>query len=188
MWNKLPTLVWLAGAAFTAGALAASPDLSPAADPAGSAGAARPSPTAAPAPSPSADGTAAASPTPTPTAAEPDTVLRRRETDLGTVVVDGAGRTLYLSTADDNRPPTTTCYGACARRWPPVLTEGRIAVRGVDPDLVGTVRRRDGTYQVTLNGWPLYRYLRDRGPGDTGGEGYRNSWSAIGPNGKPAAG
>ncbi len=46
--------------------------------------------------------------------------------------------------------------------------------------------RADGSTQVTLNGWPLYRFARDTAPGDTKGEGVGGTWHATGGDGKPA--
>jgi predicted lipoprotein with Yx(FWY)xxD motif len=58
-------------------------------------------------------------------------------------------------------------------------------VSGVEASLVGTVTREDGTRQVTLNGWPLYRFGKDT-PGAAKGEGVGGTWHAIAPTGKPA--
>ena len=38
----------------------------------------------------------------------------------GTALVDGTGRALYLFEADTGT--TSTCTGACAQVWPPLLT------------------------------------------------------------------
>jgi predicted lipoprotein with Yx(FWY)xxD motif len=189
MWKSLPTLTWLAGAAFTVGALAAT---NQAAEPPGSAStvAEQSAAPTRPAPAPTTPTPGAGETTEPPEAEAPATVLRRADTDLGVVVTDGKGRTLYLSTVDDNRPARSKCYGQCAKLWPPltVKPDGKVVPEGVDPNLIGVLKREDGTIQVTLNGWPLYWYVRDRAQGDVRGEGYRNSWHAIGPKGKPAAG
>ena len=77
----------------------------------------------------------------------PATVTTAR-TGLGTVVADGSGRTLYLFEKD-----TTTrsaCSGTCAVYWPPFLTKGgAVVIKGVQRSLLGTIRRPDGTRQVT---------------------------------------
>jgi predicted lipoprotein with Yx(FWY)xxD motif len=47
-----------------------------------------------------------------------------------------------------------------------VFTRGKPRARaGVDADLLGTTRRRDGRRQVTYNGHPLYYYVTDTKPG-----------------------
>jgi predicted lipoprotein with Yx(FWY)xxD motif len=58
-------------------------------------------------------------------------------------------------------------------------------LEGVDAALVGTITREDGSTQVTLADWPLYRFVDDERPGDVKGENAGGNWSAIGPDGKP---
>ena len=91
---------------------------------------------------------------------------------FGTLVVDGQGRTLYRSDRDRARPPLSRCAGACAKTWPPatVTSPDQVRVAGIDPDLVGTLRRQDGRLQLTLAGHPLYRFAQDRKPGDLKGQ------------------
>jgi hypothetical protein len=68
-----------------------------------------------------------------------------------------------------------------------VLTaDGAPKLTGIEPALVGITVRSDGTRQLTLAGWPLYRYTGDTAPGQTKGEGVAGSWHAVGPAGKPA--
>ena len=105
---------------------------------------------------------------------------------LGRIVVDGAGRTLYLFEKDRNR--RSACYGACAQYWPPLLSHGKPRARpGVKQSLIGTTRRRNGSVQVTYAGHPLYRYAGDTGPGETNGAGlldFGAGWDPISPAGK----
>jgi predicted lipoprotein with Yx(FWY)xxD motif len=85
-------------------------------------------------------------------------------------LVDGQGRALYLWEADTNG--TSTCTGACAAAWPPVTVSGTAqAGSGVTQSLLGTVKRADGTEQVTYNGHPLYHFVGDTGPGMAKGQG-----------------
>lgn len=89
--------------------------------------------------------------------------------DLGTILVDGKGRTLYLFEADTST--VSTCNGACATAWPPLLTSGTPSTGGsAQSDLVGTSKRSDGTTQVTYHGHPVYGYAGDSQPGDTNGQ------------------
>ncbi|MEV6107121.1 hypothetical protein AB0M28_20755 [Streptomyces sp. NPDC051940] len=89
--------------------------------------------------------------------------------DLGTILVDGKGNTLYLFVADTST--TSTCEGECATAWPPLLTSGAPSSGGsAKSDLLGTSKRSDGTTQVTYHGHPLYRYEGDTKPGDTNGQ------------------
>lgn len=108
---------------------------------------------------------------------------------LGTVVTDQRGMTLYRFERDSARPPTSNCDGDCARQWPPVLGESvSTTVRGVDRAMIGTVTRRDGGTQLTLNGWPLYRFAKDTAPGEARGQGVGGTWYAITPEGRKASG
>lgn len=97
------------------------------------------------------------------------------ETDVGGVVVDGDGNTVYLFTNDDGAP---TCNDSCADTWPPVPAPGS-AGAGVDTDLIGAATRADGSEQATYGGWPLYYYAADTAPGDTNGQGIGGVWFTI---------
>jgi predicted lipoprotein with Yx(FWY)xxD motif len=108
-------------------------------------------------------------------------------TSVGTVATSD-GFTLYRFAKDTTNPSASTCTGVCATNWPPVLGDGLPAVQGIPSNLVGTVGRPDGSQQLTLNGWPLYRFAKDAAPGEVKGEGVGGTWQAIGVNGKPAAG
>jgi predicted lipoprotein with Yx(FWY)xxD motif len=104
---------------------------------------------------------------------------------LGSILTDGAGRTLYLFTKDSDN--ATVCYDGCATAWPPLL------VGKVDVSLVGiggtlnTIMRHDGNLQVTYNGKPLYYYAPDTTPGDTKGQGVGNVWYVIAPDAATSA-
>ncbi|MER5280831.1 hypothetical protein ABT025_34565 [Streptomyces sp. NPDC002809] len=89
---------------------------------------------------------------------------------LGTILVDGEGRTLYLWEADTSSK--STCNGDCATAWPPVTVTGKpVAGKGAKASLLGTTTRDDGRKEVTYNGHPLYRYAGDTSAGDTNGQG-----------------
>ncbi|MDQ2588534.1 hypothetical protein CKY47_32185 [Saccharothrix yanglingensis] len=107
--------------------------------------------------------------------------------ELGAVLTDGEGLTLYRFDGDTAKPPTATCAGACARTWPPALaTSGDVEVQGVDQALVGTVDRADGTRQITVAGWPVYRFAEDTAPGQAGGQGVDGTWFVAAPDGGKA--
>ena len=131
---------------------------------------------AAPAP---AAGTAAGSGTPAPA------MLSTGSAKLGTIVTDQAGRTLYLFEKDTG--PTSTCTGACAQTWPPLLTGAApVAGPGATSSLIGSTRRSDGTMQVTYAGHPLYTFSGDRATGQTNGEGLKAfgaGWYVLTPQG-----
>ena len=105
---------------------------------------------------------------------------------LGAIVVDGSGRTLYRFDKDSASPPASNCTGACAQLWPPVLVGTQISLSGVDRSLLGTIKRSDGSVQLTLHGWPLYRYAGDSAAGQINGEGLDGTWFAVHPTGAKA--
>jgi predicted lipoprotein with Yx(FWY)xxD motif len=90
--------------------------------------------------------------------------LKVKGSEYGKVLMNGGGKALYLFTKDKKGP--SDCYGECARVWPPFLTKGKpVAGKGVKGKKLGTVRRDDGTRQVTYAGHPVYFYIHDS-PGD----------------------
>jgi predicted lipoprotein with Yx(FWY)xxD motif len=126
---------------------------------------------------------AAASPS---SASAPATVAVATNSKLGPILVDGAGRTLYLFVADT--AGTSTCYQSCAQYWPPLLTSGAPqAGAGANASLLSTTKRTDGTTEVTYGGHPLYYVVTDHNPGDATGQAVNNFgalWFAVGPDGK----
>jgi predicted lipoprotein with Yx(FWY)xxD motif len=113
-----------------------------------------------------------------------------KEGELGTILVDSKGRTLYLFRRDSG--PKSTCLGACASAWPPLRATGKPTVSGeADGSLVGTSPRSDGEPQVTYNGHPLYLYAGDEKAGDTRGQGLTDfgaSWYVLSPGGQQVSG
>jgi predicted lipoprotein with Yx(FWY)xxD motif len=107
---------------------------------------------------------------------------------LGKVIVDSKGFTLYDFHKDKGGKPT--CYGACAKVWPPLLSEGKPqAGEGAMASKLGTTKRKDGTLQVTYAGWPLYTYEADKKPGDANGNDFSSfgaEWYALLPTGEEA--
>ncbi len=101
-----------------------------------------------------------------PAMARPDAgpTLTVRSSSWGRIVFDTKGRALYAFTADS--AGRSACSGACAAAWPPYLVRGRLAAGpGTKRSLLGTIRRADGSRQVTYAGKPLYYYVGDRSRG-----------------------
>ena len=105
---------------------------------------------------------------------------------VGKVVTDSLGLTLYRFDQDTAEPPKTNCDGDCAKTWPPVPADDAEAGEGIDKALLGTVTRADGTKQLTVGGWPAYRYAKDVNAGDVKGQGV--PLAAHAPDGKKAQG
>ncbi|MFD0318699.1 SCO0930 family lipoprotein [Streptomyces flavalbus] len=106
--------------------------------------------------------------------------------EIGDLVTDSAGRTLYRFDEDTAKPPKSNCDGDCATAWPPVPADDAAAGAGIDEAMLGEVTRADGTKQLTIGGWPAYRYAKDVNPGDTKGQGVKGTWYALAPDGKKA--
>jgi predicted lipoprotein with Yx(FWY)xxD motif len=91
------------------------------------------------------------------------------KTKLGMVLAAKSGKTLYLFMADHNG--RSSCYGKCASFWPPLLAKSKpTAGTGVKKSLLGTVKRKNGTKQVTYAGHPLYGFKLDKQAGQIAGQ------------------
>ncbi|AZM57010.1 hypothetical protein DMA15_34250 [Streptomyces sp. WAC 01529] len=106
---------------------------------------------------------------------------------LGKVVTDSEGFTLYRFDKDTAQPPKSNCDAACLKAWPVVAADGAKAAPGVDASLLGEVTAADGTKQLTIDGWPMYRFAKDAKPGDAKGQGVGGTWYAAASDGKKAA-
>jgi len=131
------------------------------------------------------------SPSPSaPSVSGPATVAVGTNPQLGKILVDGSGKTLYLFAKDSGT--TSSCYGTCATYWPPLLTAGAPkAGPGVNASLLGTTKRTDGTTEVTYAGHPLYYVVTDHNPGDATGQAVNNfgaPWYVLGADGKQIGG
>ena len=108
--------------------------------------------------------------------------------DLGTILVDSEGMTLYDFHKD--KGTTSSCYGACEKAWPPLSTSGEAqAKNGAQASMLGTTERKDGTMQVTYNGHPLYTFTEDKKAGEANGNDFSAfgaQWYALMPNGEEA--
>jgi predicted lipoprotein with Yx(FWY)xxD motif len=108
--------------------------------------------------------------------------------ELGDILVDSQGRTMYLFEKDESGK--SNCSGACAEEWPPVTTQGAPkAGSGVSASMISTVKRDDGSTQVVFDGHPLYLYAGDAMPGDVNGNEvveFGAEWYALHPDGENA--
>lgn len=112
-------------------------------------------------------------------------VVTTEKTKYGVVLVTKHRRTLYLLTSDPRGH--STCSGACAGVWPPLLVKSEhVAFQGVEKRLVGTIRHGK-EWQVTYAAHPLYTYSGDSGGGQVSGEGissFGGTWYVVGTKGK----
>jgi predicted lipoprotein with Yx(FWY)xxD motif len=105
--------------------------------------------------------------------------------NLGRILVDKHGRTLYLFLKD--KRGKSACSGACAAYWPPLIASSKPhAVTGAKQSLLGRTRRADGRMQVTYRHHPLYRFSGDTGRGQTNGQSlddFGGEWWVLSPAG-----
>jgi len=110
--------------------------------------------------------------------------------NVGQVLVDSNGMTLYYFEKDKKGSGKSACSGACASAWPPLTTAGSAkAMSGAQASMLGTIKRSDGTTQVTYAGWPLYTFVEDKKPGEDSGtdsKAFGGTWYPLHPNGKKA--
>ena len=125
-------------------------------------------------------GTAQGSPAAESPAVESSTV-QVVDSDLGSILADADGMTLYLFKADEGS--TSTCYDDCAAAWPPLEADAPTGGDGIDAGLLGTTERDDGTTQVTYAGHPLYYYAADEAAGEVTGQGVSDVWFVVGTDG-----
>ncbi|MCS0604419.1 hypothetical protein NX794_24870 [Streptomyces sp. LP11] len=107
--------------------------------------------------------------------------------DLNPVTINGAGFVLYRFDKDATDPSKSNCSGDCATTWPPYLVApgGKVFLDGVRKENVGFIRR-DGGFQVTIGGSPVYLFSQDTKAGDTNGQGRNGTWFGVTPDGQRA--
>jgi predicted lipoprotein with Yx(FWY)xxD motif len=117
--------------------------------------------------------------TPAPAATGP---IATTNNTLGLLLVDSAGRTIYMFAMD--KVGVSNCVGSCVTYWPPVVaTSPSPAAPAGATATFGSLKRADGTLQLTVNGLPAYTYAADPGPGATTGQGQNSNgglWYVIG--------
>ena len=93
------------------------------------------------------------------------------KTSAANILVTPKGATLYVFAPDQKNK--STCYGECAKFWPPLLVKGANApahMAGI-PGTFGVTMRKDGSHQLTYDGAPLYTFLNDKKAGQMNGQG-----------------
>jgi predicted lipoprotein with Yx(FWY)xxD motif len=146
-----------------------------------------PASTAAPAAAGSTTAPAAAGST-----SSPMTISTASVPGVGTVLVNGSGRTLYLLTSEKGGKVTCTDANGCTKYWPdselPAGVTKATAGMGVQASLLGTTKTADGSLYVTYASYPLYTFVGDSAAGTDHGQGITNfggTWWVISPSGVP---
>ncbi|HWC36670.1 MAG TPA: hypothetical protein VG650_17820 [Mycobacteriales bacterium] len=111
---------------------------------------------------------------------------------LGTVVVDGRGRTVYVLTATGQKNVPCTDDSGCTAVWPdlslPDGTSTATAGSGLTASLLSARKLSDGETYPTYNGYLMYEYAADSGPGQAKGQGIKSfggTWWVLSPAGQP---
>jgi len=104
------------------------------------------------------------------------------DTSLGKVLVDDAGLTLYIFTADG--AGTSVCEGDCLVNWPALGSTGSPTLgAGLDAAAFTLITRSDGSSQVAIKGMPLYYFAGDKAAADVNGQGLNGKWYVVGGDG-----
>ena len=93
------------------------------------------------------------------------TLQERKVGKYGEVLTNSAGYSLYvLSTEAKGKLHCTS--SSCLKGWPPLLV-AKDAMISAGPGVKGKVSHvaRASKWQVTYNGWPVYTFVGDSGPG-----------------------
>jgi predicted lipoprotein with Yx(FWY)xxD motif len=111
---------------------------------------------------------------------------------VGSVVVDRKGRTVYILTSGGKTNVPCTDASGCTKLWPDLPLPGgasaATAGTGVKASLLGTKKLSDGETYPTYNGWLMYEYAADTGPGQANGQGIKSfggTWYVLNASGTP---
>jgi len=139
--------------------------------------------TASPSVSASPSKSSSASPSASSTSSDDATVLRTAMTPMGEIIVGKDGMTVYYFTNDVKGSDKSNCEGKCIENWPPVISEsGNPKVEGITAE-IDTIDTADGQKHVTVNGMPVYYWVKDKNAGDVTGQGVQNVWYVVAPDG-----
>ncbi|HEX4116101.1 MAG TPA: hypothetical protein VHY18_09540 [Solirubrobacteraceae bacterium] len=106
-------------------------------------------------------------------------LVKNASSSLGTILVDSQGMTLYHLSGEQNGKFICTST-ACLGVWHPLIAPSSGAPSG-EVGSLGTVKRPEGTMQVTYKGTPLYTFTGDQQSGETKGQGIKDvgTWSVV---------
>ncbi len=107
-------------------------------------------------------------------------VVKTASSSLGTILIDSQGMTLYHLSGEQNGKFICTS-SACVGVWHPLIAPSGGTPSDGEVGSLGTVKRPDGTVQVTYKGTPLYTFTGDQQSGETKGQGIKDvgTWSVV---------
>lgn len=92
-----------------------------------------------------------------------------RQTALGEILVDSQGFTLFQFTSDSHKMDLCVSIMGCTSVWPPLTVTGTpTAGPGVNAKKLKTIVLPSGADQVMYANHPLYGYVGNSSPGQTG--------------------
>jgi predicted lipoprotein with Yx(FWY)xxD motif len=106
-------------------------------------------------------------------------LMEVKDTMLGLILANPHGMTVYWYTADKKGSGVSSCTGSCAVAWPPVIAPVRLPAGVKLSGPIGYIVRPNGQHQVTVDGYPIYRYAGDKAPGQTNGNGIGGKWYIV---------
>jgi len=129
------------------------------------------------------DGGSASSQTPADAPAARTATVKAVDSELGQILVDESGRTLYAFTKDKEK--SSNCDEQCIAVWPALTSvKPAVAGEGANASLLGQTESTKGQQQATDGEWPLYYYVGDMVAGDVNGQGIDDEWFVVSPDGK----
>jgi predicted lipoprotein with Yx(FWY)xxD motif len=106
-------------------------------------------------------------------------MMKVETTSAGKVLANPHGLTVYYYTGDKPHSGVSSCTGSCATAWPPVVAPVQVPASVKLAGSPGAIVRPNGVRQVTINGYPIYRYAEDKAPGQALGNGVGGEWHVI---------
>jgi len=95
--------------------------------------------------------------------------IELRKTELGEILVDSQGFTLFDFSIDTHKVDQCVTISGCTSVWPPLTVTGTpTAGPGLNPKKLKTIVLPSGAHQVLYGSHPLYGYAGNTGPGQIG--------------------
>ena len=102
-----------------------------------------------------------------------NTDIKQYQTSLGKVFTDSKGMSLYTFAKDKYN--VSNCNNGCAVKWPPLYVKNA-QTSNIASGRFSVITRSDNSKQWALDGKPLYKWFKDKRPGDTTGNGIKSVW------------
>ena len=101
------------------------------------------------------------------------------DSNLGKILVDPAGMTLYIFDKDKKGETASACTGKCIAAWPPLVAPAGAQAMGKWTTVDVTDKDGKAEKMWAYDGMPLYYWVKDKKPGDTTGDGVGSVWHVV---------